>query len=108
MSQMKRVGRRIPGVNIGSPESRFAGGVPLGDQVAEVVRQVEAQAQQITPRQQGHVPVVAPIHSPIQGWGTFCLRCTQEAGEFVTVCAVDDTDWPPVLLVAAEPSPSEV
>lgn len=106
ISGLKKVGRRLPGVSIGTPESRFAGGMPLQEQVDEVVRQV--QQQQFTPRQQGHVPVVAPIATPTEGWGVFCLRCTELSGTFMYPCLEDSEVWPPQVLVAYDPSPSEV
>lgn len=104
LKNSKLVGRRIPGVTVGSPGAHQV----LGEQVSDVIRQVEAKAVEPTPRQVGHVPVIAPCSTPIVGWATFCLRCTDTAGEFVTVCEVDDSDWPPVFLTAADLSPSEV
>lgn len=100
----KRVGRRLPGVNIGTPEARFAGGVPLSEQVEEVVRQVEAQREPTL--DQVHLPAIAPLFTEGQ-WGVFCTGCSAVAREYVYPCE----KWlesPPQVLVAHDPSPSEV
>ena len=89
-----RVGRRLPGVHIGSPESRA--GIPLAAQVAEVIRQVETQDPAIEGPQDlaGHVPTIAAKRLP-GVWGVFCMRCSAEASDYIHPCRLDPTDWPP-------------
>lgn len=100
---LKKVGQRLPGVNIGTPESRFAGGVPLHEQVDEVVRQVQQQPVM----SQVHLPIIAPLTEPEGAWGVSCLACSYVAGEFIYPC----DKWPaqaPQVLTEYVPSPSEV
>lgn len=89
-----RVGRRLPGVHIGSPESRA--GIPMEAQVAEVIRQVETQDPPLAGPEDlaGHVPTIAAKR--LAGvWGVFCMRCSAEAQEYIHPCRLDPTDWPP-------------
>lgn len=94
---VRRVGRRLPGVHIGTPESRA--GIPLEAQVAEVIRQVETQDPPIEGPQdlEGHVPQIGALELP-SAWGVFCMRCSAEAGQYVHPCRVDPHDWPPNIL----------
>lgn len=99
-----RVGRRLPGVHIGSLESRA--GIPLEAQVAEVIRQVETQDPPIAGPEDlaGHVPQIGAKALP-GVWGVFCMRCSHEAGDYVHPCKVDPTDWPPAELHEPMPGP---
>lgn len=103
---LRRVGRRLPGVHIGSLESRAH--LPLEAQVAEVVRQVETQDPAIEGPQdlEGHVPQIGAMALP-GTWGVFCMRCSAEASEYIHPCRVDPHDWPPARLYeeAAPTSP---
>ncbi len=106
---VKRVGRRLPGVNIGSLESRYRGGVPLDEQIDSVVRQVDAQPAEPTPDLAGHIPAIGalsgPDGEPSGDWGVFCLRCTGDMQNYVYPCLVDPSDWPPPVLRKAPDQP---
>lgn len=100
-SNTRRVGRRLPGVHIGTPESRI--GIPMEAQVAEVIRQVETNNVPVDTDMTGHVPNIAA--KTMQGvWGVFCMRCSYEASEYIHPCRLDPTDWPPAELYEAPPT----
>lgn len=98
-----RVGKRLPGVSIGQAKDMLLG-KPMDEETVQ--KAVEA-SESNHPDLAGHVPVVGalggPDGRPSGHWGVFCLRCTTDQGDaFVYPCKVDDSDWPPQVLVPVE------
>lgn len=93
-----RVGKRLPGVNVGQARDML-----LGKEVPEEVAQKAVQASENNhPDLAGHVPTIAALASPEGAWGAFCMRCSAEAQQYIYPCKIDSSDWPPQVLIGVE------
>lgn len=96
-----RVGKRLPGVNIGQARDMLLG----KDVPEEVVQAAREGSEHAHPDMAGHVPTIGALASPEGAWGVFCLRCSAELEDYVHPCKISPEDWPPRVLVPYITSP---